>query len=118
MICPLKENLKERPSGTGSGSSQVEQVPQVEGQAAETPFREQRCAVSLFPTHVQYLAIFTPPIKNLSRKEESAQLAGLLRLSLGDSEGLSLGESEYKLPPPHEQHASFAVLPKFLKSLP
>ena len=65
---PLYVNLN---LNVESGSSQVAQVPQVTGHAADTPVRAQRFCVSFLATHSQDLAIFLSPLLILILNEVS-----------------------------------------------
>jgi len=70
IVLPLYVNLKR----SSSGSAQVPQVPQVIGQAAETPGNAQRFVLSFCPTHVQYLDTYgftLPTVGIFSLREES-----------------------------------------------
>ena len=68
---PLYVNLN---LNVESGSSQVAQVPQVTGHAADTPAKAQRFLVSFLPTHTQDLAIFLAPLVIFNLKPESTHL--------------------------------------------
>lgn len=69
---PLYVNLNRN----SSGSAHVPHVPQVIGQAAETPGRAQRFLVSLVPTQLQYLDTYgfgLPTVGIFSLRVESTQ---------------------------------------------
>ena len=59
-----------------SGSAQLSQLPQVTGQAAETPGRLQRAEVSVLATHSQDLVMTFPSLRTLSLRGLSLQTDG------------------------------------------
>ena len=72
MLLLLYVNLKRN-----SGSAQVSQLPQVTVQAAETPGRLQRVAVSTLATHSQDLVMILPSLGILSLRGLSLQAGGV-----------------------------------------
>lgn len=66
-------------------STQVVQLPQVTGQAAETPSNAQRFLVSFSSTQVQYLEIVLEPLTIFNLRAESAHGA------VGDAVGVAVG---------------------------
>jgi primosomal protein N'' len=71
-------------------STQLSQLPHALGQAAETPSRAHRFAVSLFSTQTQLLVILLPvEVTILSLNEESAH--GKLGAFVGDVVGPIVG---------------------------
>ena len=77
-----------------SGSTQVVQVPQVIGHAADTPPKAQRFLVSFSATHVQYLEMVFPflMIFNLNGESLHATVgAKVVTVAVGDAVGGKVG---------------------------